>query len=271
MPSHPSSADPNGPANPLLRHRALLGNFYRRELRTRYIGSVSGKFWAFLHPLLLLGVYTFIFTIVFRPPELTGRHFLLFVAIGLWPWLAFQEALLRGTVVIQAYAGLIKKVAFPHELIVYASVAATFTLHATGYTLVMLVLWAIGQPLTASGAPLAAGLWAVLFVGACGFALLFASLQVFLKDTEHILNPIMQVLFFLAPILYPLSLVPKDLRPWVEANPMSYIVTRLRDALEAGLPTPQISDLVALLVAAAILLLGRWFFRRLSPYFEDFV
>lgn len=256
---------------PLLRYRTLLGNFYRRELRNRYVGSISGKFWALLHPLLLLGVYTFIFTMVFRPPELTGKPFLLFVAIGLWPWLAFQEALLRGAVSIQAHAGLIKKVAFPHELIVYASVAATFSLHAMGYTLVMFVLWALGQPLTASGAPLAAGLWVVLFVGACGFTLFLSALQVFLKDTEHILNPVMQILFFLAPILYPLSLVPKDLRPWVEANPMSYVVTRLRDGLEAGLPWPKSTDLLALLLAAVIVLLGRAFFRRLSPNFEDFV
>lgn len=254
-----------------VRYRTLFANFYRRELRNRYIGSLSGKFWAFLHPLLLLGVYTFIFTLVFRPPELSGKNFLLFVAIGLWPWLAFQEALLRGTGAIGAYAGLIKKVAFPHELIVYASVAATFTLHFTGYALVMIVLWAVGQPVTASGALLAGLLWFVLLLGTFGITLLFAALQVFLKDTEHILNPAMQVLFFLAPILYPLSLVPKELRPWVEANPMSYLVGRLRDGLESGFPWPHAGDLLAFLVAIAILILGRAFFSRLSPYFEDFV
>ena len=273
MQLHPLSppATPPETVRPLLRHRTLLGNFYRRELRNRYVGSVSGQFWTFLHPLLLLGVYTFVFTVVFRPPELTGKHFLLFVAIGLWPWLAFQEALLRGTVAIQGHAGLIKKVAFPHELIVYASVAATFTLHAAGYVLVMVILGGMGQPLTPSGVPLAAGLWIILFVAACGAALFFSALQVFLKDTEHILNPVMQVLFFVAPILYPLSLVPKNLRPWVEANPMSYVVTRLRDALEGGLPWPSAGDLLAILFASAIFLLGRAFFRRLSPYFEDFV
>ncbi len=259
------------PIRALFRHRTLLANFYRREIRNRYIGSASGMFWALLHPLLLLGVYTFIFAMVFRPPELAGRPYLIYVAIGLWPWLAFQEALQRGAISIQTYSGLIKKVAFPHELAVYGSVGATFTLHLAGYVLVLLVLWALGQPLTLIGLPLAMLLWLVTLVAACGFALALAAVQVFLKDTEHVLGPLMQILMYLAPILYPLSLVPPDLRPWVAANPVSYVLERLHDALEGGLPLPVPSDLWALGVAALVLVLGRALFLRLSPYFEDFV
>lgn len=255
----------------LWRHRHLFANLYRREIRNRYVGSASGMFWALLHPLLLLGVYTFIFTLVFRPPELTGKHYLLFVAIGLWPWLAFQESLLRGTVAIQGYAGLIKKVAFPHELVIYSTVAATFTLHLAGYLLVLAVLWAVGQPLTATGLPLALGVWALLFLASSGLALFFSTIQVFLKDTEHILSPVMQILLYLAPILYPLTLVPPDLRVWVAANPFSYLVGRLREALEGGQALPVSADAWALLGTVVVLLAGRAFFLRMSPYFEDFV
>src|ERR1700738_3064652 len=82
------------------RHRALFVNFFRRELFSRYLGSISGLAWALLHPLALLAVYHFVFTTVFRAGSMDGKSFLLFVAVALWPWLAAQEALQRGTVSI---------------------------------------------------------------------------------------------------------------------------------------------------------------------------
>src|SRR5258707_14943369 len=93
------------------RQRALFANFLRREIRSRYLGSYSGLAWALLHPLALLAVYGFVFTTVFRTGAMDGRAFLHFVAVALWPWLAAQEALQRGTRAIGAHAGLIRKVA----------------------------------------------------------------------------------------------------------------------------------------------------------------
>src|SRR5207244_3471102 len=121
----------------LQRHRVPFQNFFRRELFSRYLGSATGLAWAFLHPLALLAVYHFVFTTVFKAGAMNGKSFLLFVAVALWPWLAAQEALQRGTVSIGGYAGLIRKVAFPHELVVYASVAATLVLQFAGYLVVL--------------------------------------------------------------------------------------------------------------------------------------
>ena len=134
----------HGVAQRRARDRALFGNFYRRELTTRYLGSLSGFAWALVHPLALLAVYHFVFTSVFRTSGFEGKSFLAFVAVALWPWLAAQEALSRGTVSLSSYAGLIRKVAFPHELVVYASIAATLTLQFGGYVAVLLVLRAFG-------------------------------------------------------------------------------------------------------------------------------
>jgi homopolymeric O-antigen transport system permease protein len=253
------------------RHRALFSNFFRRELFSRYLGSVSGLAWAFLHPLALLAVYHFVFTTVFRAGSMNGKSFLLFVAIALWPWLAAQEALQRGTVSIGGYAGLIRKVAFPHELVVYASVAATLVLQFVGYLAVLVVLVLFGEPVRFAGLPLAIALWIVLAIAVTGIALALSSLQVFIRDIEHILLPVLMILMYLTPILYPLSLVPESMRPWVAANPFGYLVGRLRDALLEGQLAPSWGDAVAVLVALALLAGGRWIFRRLSPYFEDFV
>ena len=194
------------------RDRALFANFFRRELTTRYLGSISGFAWAFVHPLLLLTVYHFVFTTVFRTTGFAGKSFLAFVAVALWPWLAAQEGIQRGATSLAGYAGLIRKVAFPHELVVYASVSATLALQLAGYLAVLVVLVAFGETIHLEGLLLALPLWAVMAVGVMGFTLFFAALQVFVRDVEHVLMPVLMILMYLTPILYPLTLVPDRLR-----------------------------------------------------------
>ena len=253
------------------RNLALFINFYRRELTNRYLGSATGLAWALLHPLALLAVYHFVFTQVFRTRGFGDQSFLLFVAVALWPWLAAQEGLQRATVSLGSYAGLIRKVAFPHELVVYASVAATFTLHFAGYVAVLVVLALFGEPVRFQGFLLALPIWVMVAIATTGLALCFSALQVFIRDVEHVLMPVLMILMYLTPILYPLSLVPDRLRPWVAANPFAWVVDRLRGALLDGQLALHWHDLAALAAAAALFVLGRWMFLRLSPNFEDFV
>ncbi len=254
------------------RDRALFANFFRRELSTRYLGSITGFAWAFVHPLVLLTVYHFVFTLVFKTRGFfEGQSFLSFVAVALWPWLAAQESLQRGSTSLAGYAGLIRKVAFPHELVVYASVLATLALQLAGYVAVLLVLVAFGEPIHLEGLLLALPLWGILAIAVIGLTLFFAALQVFVRDVEHVLMPVLLILMYLTPILYPLTLVPAELRPWVALNPFSWFVGRLRDALLEGKLALEWSDAVAVVVAIAVFLGGRWVFRRLSPHFEDFV
>ena len=253
------------------RDRALLANFLRRELTTRYLGSVTGFAWALLSPLALLAVYYFVFTHIFRATGFAGPSFLAFVAVALWPWLAAQEALQRGAVSIAGYGGMIRKVAFPHELIVLASVAATFVLQFAGYLAILAVLRIAGEPIHLRGLLIALPVWAVLLVGVAGLTFFVAALQVFVKDVEHVLMPLLMMLMYLTPILYPLTLVPEGVRPWVAANPFNWVVGRLRDGLLEGRLSLQPSDALAVAISIALFVAGRWVFRRLSPHFEDFV
>jgi len=253
------------------RDRALFANFFHRELTTRYLGSATGLAWALLHPLALLAVYHFVFTTVFRTGGSDGRSFLLFVAVALWPWLAVQEALVRATVSLGGYSGLIRKVAFPHEIVIYASIGATLALQFAGYLGVLAALAAFGDPVRFEGLLLAVPLWFVLAIAVAGLSLMLAALQVFIRDVEHVLVPLLMITMYLTPILYPLSLVPAAMRPWVAANPFSWLVARLRDALLEGNLAARPGDAVALAVAIALFFGGRWVFRRLSPHFEDFL
>ena len=250
---------------------ALFVQFFRREATTRYLGSVTGLAWALVHPIALLAVYHFVFTSIFRATGFAGSSFLAFVAVALWPWLAAQEAIQRAAVCVPAYGGLIRKVAFPHEVVVYASVAATLALHFAGYVVVIVALRVMGEPIRLSGLVLAIPLWLVLATAVAGLSLALSALQVFVRDVEHVLMPVLMMLMYLTPILYPLALVPANLRGYVAANPFTWLVDRMRAALLEGQLAPRLSDLVALAVAVAIFLAGRWMFRRLSPHFEDFV
>jgi lipopolysaccharide transport system permease protein len=253
------------------RNGALFVNFFRRELTTRYLGSVTGLAWALLSPLALLGVYHFVFTHIFRATGFAGESFLAFVAVALWPWLAAQEALQRGAVSLAGYSGMIRKVAFPHELVVYASVGATLLLQFAGYVVVLAALVVYGEPLHLSGLLIAIPLWIVMAIGVVGVTLFFAALQVFVRDVEHVLMPALMILMYLTPILYPLKLVPESMRPWVAVNPFSWLVGRIREALIDGRLALEWGDAIAAIVAIALYLGGLWVFRRLSPHFEDFV
>jgi lipopolysaccharide transport system permease protein len=247
------------------RDRALIGNFFRRELTTRYLGSVTGFAWALLTPVLLLAVYYFVFTRIF--PQRGDGSFLAF----LWPWQATQEALQRGTTALSGYAGLIRKVAFPHELVIYASVGATFALQFVGYVAVLAILKLIGEPIHFEGLLLAVPLWMILVVAITGVTLATSALQVFVRDVEHVLPPLLMIYFYLTPIFYPPSAVPDVVRPWIAVNPFAWLVARMRDALLDGNLALRASDSSAVVVALMLFLVGRWVFRRLSPHFEDFV
>ena len=216
------------------RDRALLANFFKRELTTRYLGSTTGLAWALLHPLALLGVYHFVFTTIFRAGNFGGKSFLLFVAVALWPWLAAQEGLQRATVSLASYAGLIRKVAFPTSSSSTRRSPRRSALQFVGYLAVLVVLAVFGEPVHFEGLLVAVPLWLTLAIAVTGLALFLAALQVFIRDVEHVLMPVLMILMYLTPILYPLTLVPERVRPWVAANPFGWLVARLRDALLDG-------------------------------------
>ena len=253
--------------------RWLFLNFLSREIKSRYVGSVSGFFWSLIHPLALLAVYAFVFTAIFRVkfPQLEGHSFIVFVAVALWPWLAFQEGVQRGALAVQASASLVKKVAFPHELLVHGAVGATYVVHGIGFLLVLTVLWLNGAALSLYTFPLVMLVLFIQYLLTSGLALLLGGLQVLLKDVEHFLTPLFMVWFYATPILYPIGLVPEAMQRVIALNPMTYFAERMRDLLLYGNYELALADLFMLIGSIVTLMVGRWVFNRLSPHFEDFL
>lgn len=254
-------------------HRWLLFELTVRELRTRYFSGLSGAFWILAHPLALLAVYGYVFTVIFqaRFPESEHAGFVPFLAVGLWPWLAFSEALQRATPAIRDNADLVGRVAFPQELLVYSRVGAVFLTHAAGFLAVLLVLRVLGTPIELAYLPAAFLLLALLVLFATGLSLVLATLQVFFRDTQQVLPPLLMVWFFATPILYPPSLVPARLSGLLAANPLAWYVQKTRDLLLPGGYAYEPMDLLWVLLTLLFLAGGVALFRRCSGKFQDFL
>lgn len=257
----------------LWRQRWLFLNFFKRELKSRYSGTLGGGLWALGQPVLLLAIYSFVFRKVFKVgfPELGEHSFTAFVACGLWPWMAFQEGIQRGTQAVVGNAGLVKKVMFPHELLVFASVGATFALHFTGFFVILGVLALLGEPFSFAGVMVVLGAWVVMLTLACGVTLLTSAAQVFLKDVDQLLGPILMIMFYITPVLYPISQVPESVRGPMALNPLVHVIGPIRSSLMQGVASG-LGELAGLFgVAIVLVVVARGLFRRLSGYFEDFI
>jgi ABC-type polysaccharide/polyol phosphate export permease len=251
----------------------LLASFVRREVLNRYAGSVSGLAWTLLHPLAQLAIFAFVFSRIFRigvPAGYPGASYVAFVAIALWPWIMFSEGLQRAMGSIAANAGLIRKVAFPHRLLVFSAVLGTYAVHCAGFMVVLAALRVAGEPIRLSALPIAFVLLVPYMVLATGIGALLAALQTLLRDVEHAVQVILQMLFYASPILYPASLVPASLQPLVRCNPLGWFSERLREVLLQGSGLVP-GDAGIAVLCLAVLAGGLWFFERLSPHFEDFL
>jgi ABC-type polysaccharide/polyol phosphate export permease len=262
-----STPAPGLAANPVFRQ------LVSRAVRSDYLENLTGFAWLILQPLLLLAVYAFVFTTIFkaRVPDAGAIGFVPFLAVAFWPWTAFSDAVLRASGTVTANAALIGKVAFPSELLPLSTVAATFLMNMIGYLAVLLGLQLLGTPVIWGGLLAAVPVLALLclFAGALG---LFASaLQVFVRDLAQILPPLLTFWFFTTPILYSAGSLPASLAAVMRYNPMAWFAGRLRDFLLFGNFSLGLADLVMTLATLLLFALGLAFFRRFSAHFEDFL
>ena len=256
------------------RQRSLLLALTRRDIQNRYAGSVAGVLWALMHPLALLALYAVVFEEVFKVkvPNLSlGQPYVLFIALALWPWMAFQEAVIRGTTAVQQNGALVKKVAFHLELLIYSTVLSSFAVHGVGFAVVLVVLGFLGFNIHSLGLLSLLAFVPVLLLMALALALLLGALQVFVRDVEQLLSQAMSVLFYATPILFPIAIVPGWLADAMHYNPLVHVIDPLRNALlgQADFDGARIAGVA--LGSVVAFAMARAFFLRLSPYFEDMV
>ncbi len=244
-----------------------------RSIRTDYLENLTGFAWLILQPLLLLAVYAFVFTTIFkaRIADAEAIGFVPYLAIAFWPWTAFSEAILKASGTVTANAALIEKVAFPSELLPLSMVTATFIMHMSGYLAVLLVLQATGTDIHWLAVLAAIPLLLLLCILAGAISLFTSALQVFVRDVAQMLPPLMTFWFFTTPILYSVSILPPQMAAWLHWNPITWFVARLRDLILFGAFPLTWSDGAVPILALASFWLGLKFFRRLAGHFEDFL
>jgi lipopolysaccharide transport system permease protein len=249
----------------LFRYRALIQSLVARDLKARYRGSVLGFFWSFINPLLLLLVYTFVFTVVM--PGVRGgglEPYALFMFCGILPWAWFSSSLLESSNVLIAGGNLIKKVLFPAEVLPIVTVLAGLAHFALGLPILAAFLLYYRTPVVAADL-----LWfpMVVFIQlilTLGIALFVSALTVHFRDLRDLLQNLLTLWFFATPIIYPIEQVPARIRPWLEVNPFTHLAVAYQEVLFRPGPFTEWPRLLAVgAMSVLVLVIGYFVFDRL--------
>jgi len=187
----------------LIRYRGLVQSLVARELKARYRGSVLGFFWSFINPLLLLSIYSFVFTVILPNQNKVAQPYALFMFCGILPWTWFSSSLLESSNVLISGGNLIKKVLFPAEVLPIVSVLANMVHYLLG--LLILAAFMIGfqhYPDVAS-LPWFPVVIAVQLVFTLGLSFALSALTVHFRDVRDLLTNLLTLWFFATPIIYP--------------------------------------------------------------------
>lgn len=273
----------------LWRYRNLIANLVIRDLKVRYKNSILGVLWSLLNPLLLMVIFTFVFTIM--QPNNQIPHFAVFILTGLLPWSFFSNAIMAGASQITGNGPLIKKVYFPREVLPISTVLSNFVNFLLSLIpLVLFLMWSgIGFTIQLIWLPVILMIHLIMIMG---LALFLSALTVFYRDTIMILDALLLGLFFMTPIFYPMELIQQEavifgislpinrIIRWL--NPMASIVDSYRTVIYGVIvdptgesiyypPSPMAFDFIFRtgVTALLIFIVGWWFFRRTSARFGE--
>jgi ABC-type polysaccharide/polyol phosphate export permease len=258
--------------------RELLVNLTLRELRSKYKKSVLGWTWSLLNPLSSVVIYTIVFSGFLHVQAPTGvpsglQSFVFFLLCALIPWNYVAGSISLSLETLVANGNLIKKVYFPRELLVAATIASLLVTFAIELGVVCVILLIAGN-MVLPWIPVAIVLMALLTCTVLGVGLILSVTNVYFRDVKHFVNIALQALFYSAPIVYPATLVPKEstilgvtvpVRFIYDLNPLVRFVEAFRDVLY-NLRFPSLTTSLYLVAwAVGSLAVGLWVFNKLEP------
>lgn len=250
-------------------HRYLLGQLIKRDVLLRYRGAMFGVLWIFLSPLLMLGIFAYVFGQVFQArggAAEVALPFWLFLYSGLIVFNIFSETVSRAPASVRGYPSFVKKIIFPVQILPLVPLGAALV-HAIFNFLILVValVWTGNFHPQTLLYPIA--LAPVIFL-AMGFSWFLGAWGVFIKDMTQIVPVFIQMLMFLSPVFYPVSAVPSVLQPLYRFNPLGHVIEFSRD-LVTGQPAEWSVWGLAFLVSLLVALLGNLFFQHSREEFAD--
>lgn len=253
----------------LWQHRYLLGQLIKRDVLLRYRGAMFGVLWIFLSPLLMLGIFAFVFGHIFQsrwPQQQEGMPFWLLLYSGLIAFNIFSEAVSRSPSAVRGYPSYVKKIIFPVEILPLVPLGAGLV-HGTFNFLILLAALVLTGNLHAEIVLFPLLLLPLLLL-ALGLSWFLAAWGVFIKDMTQIVPLFVQMTMFLSLIFYPVSAVPDVLRPIYQHNPLGAVIEAAR-AVTLGTPIMWSPWLTALVIGFMAAVLGYTFFCHSREEFAD--
>jgi lipopolysaccharide transport system permease protein len=259
-----------------VRHAYLINQITRREISSRYRGSIVGLGWSFLNPVLMLAVFTFVFSVVFEAKwdvEMTGQsqnqgHFAMILFMGLIAHGMLAEVLTRSPMLIVTNPNFVKKVIFPLEVLPVST-----ALSALFHGFISVLVWLIAH-LLVIGLPPWQIIWLPLvflpfFTLCLGISYSLAALGVFMRDIGQTMGILVTVLLFMSPVFFPVERLPEAYQPFFMLNPLTFVINQLRAVALWG-QTPDVMGLSLYgLAALGVLWLGFAGFQRTRQGFAD--
>lgn len=257
----------------IYRYKHLILTLSRREIAARYRGSSLGLAWSFLTPLIMLIIYTFIFSVVFQAKWGTGpsesrMDFAIILFVGLIVHALFAECINAAPGLVISNVVYVKRVVFPLEILPIVSlISAVFHCMVSMCILFCACFLAHGMmPLTALWFPL---ILLPLIVGTLGIAWIFAALGVFLRDLGQTVGIITSIMLFMSPVFFSVSVLPHSFQRWIYLNPLTFIIEEMRAAVLWG----NHPDLTGLLLYSLVSLIVLWggfcCFQKIKKGFAD--
>ena len=259
----------------LWKNRELVFQLTRREVAGRYRGSMLGILWSFVNPVLMLAVYTFVFSVVFKARWTEGGDqsqigFAVTLFAGLIVFGIFSECVNRAPQLIVSQPNYVKKVVFPLEVLPWVSLLAAL-FHAAISLVILIALLLMTEHRIHLSAILLPVILLPLVLGTMGLGWFLSSLGVFLRDIGQIVGVATTALLFLTPIFFPVSALPPRLQVLSKLNPLALPIEQARDALIFGRPLEWTEYGLSLVVSLMVFYLGHWWFERTRRGFADVI
>jgi len=260
-------------ARHLWAHRGLISKLSRKAIIVRYRGSLLGLLWAFIQPLMMLAVYTFVFSVIFEAKwgqalEQDKLSFALALFVGILTFNIIGDTVNASPGLILGHANFVKKVVFPLEILPVVKLveSVVFSLFGLLVLVVAKILSAHSLSWTLVLLPV---VWFPVLLFALGWSYILASLGVFIRDIGSVTSVVVSMLLFLSPIFYPVSAVPEGLRFYIQMNPIAVFVEDARRVILWG-QTPDFQGYtVCLLISVITFVLGFSWFMKSKNAFAD--
>jgi len=250
-------------------NRYLLGQLIKRDVLLRYRGAMFGVLWIFLSPLIMLTIFAFIFGHIFQarwPQQENGIPFWILLYSGLIVFNMFAEAISRAPMSVRGYPSFVKKIIFPVDILPIVPLGAALVHGGFNFMILLAALAWTGH--LHAGVLLFPFLFIPLLLLALGMSWFMAAWGVFLRDMTQIVPVFVQMLMFLSPVFYPISVVPESLRPIYQLNPLGTVIESTRAAV-SGYPVEWSAWCVSLIFCIAAAILGYAFFQHSRDEFAD--